>query len=258
METPSLKARMAESDPQDIPVMSEPSLRKLMQADHLEDSWHRCEAGQPSDATYTLEAIAAQPVDNGSLSRLLHSSQRNVPNPPWIDLDLNQTLTPQKRAQMQHTRRSVILQLVGLLLVTFAVYGIYQYNDHRKRPKEPRERPTVSEILTKAKTEKGDSFGQTDLDPQLDAFITLNDNISLLVVNSSTETWPSCEVTINGPDGYTIRHDKGVAPSFALKLKLDEFMRDGVSFDPDSTSVKSARLDVPGFRPTELTIRSRR
>ncbi|MBC2595811.1 hypothetical protein H5P28_16210 [Ruficoccus amylovorans] len=229
--------------------MTERELRLWMLEETIEDSWWLSVDGQNSEAPVTLSKAADYTAANADKEILvLHASQAEVKNPPWIPLEPSPVMTPQERADFRLPKSWLGRGLqLGLLVVVVA--GLVYYFMPEPVVDESQQPPKVlvsREAMIK-KLAVVEELGAT-AEPVIDATIARSGRI-FFITNHNTQAWPS--ITIRLEDGYTCEWTQRVEPGITMQIPFRFFTRDGKALADGDVNLSRIVLEVPGLRKWE-------
>lgn len=234
--------------------MKEKELRKWMRKEKAEDAWWVSVDGKISSEPMRLSSTFKRAQGRQSSELLvLHDSQKDAKDPPWVVLDLTSELDEaQRRALMSKRRRGlgVVVQL-GLLLILGGA-GLFFLLKPEPPPPPPPSDPLeqVFEKMETVKAQGGVEAPVGSLLPELKIAVASSGRM-LYVSNLSSEAWPSCEVILDGPDGYRYTWNRPLDSQGTLHKPIRDFLRNGESFPNEERVPKTVTVLVPGYRPWE-------
>ncbi len=234
--------------------MTEKELRIWMRREKAEDAWWVSIDGQACDEPMRLSSVFRRIRNQEAREVLvLHDSQKDAKDPPWVLLDPNSELNEDTRRELSKRQR-ISVGLVAQLLLLLIIGGAALYFILRPEPPPPPP-PTdplerVFEQMDSVEAEGGAEVDPEKLLPELRVAVASSGRI-VYISNLSDVTWPSCEIILDGPDGYRSSWKAPIANHQTIHRPLREFLRDGEAFPREAQTPKSVTVLVPGYRPWE-------
>ncbi len=199
------------------------------------------------------DVLRLEEVQEGAASVLiLHDTQREAKDPPWIDLDVARSLEDRQAGRLfvprpQMNRLALIIQLTVLVLLV--VGGTYFYLKSTREPIEE-EIPELTRYERIIAVVGEDGFSHEAPLPPLRVAVARTGRL-LLVSNLSDVPWSLVDVEINPPEGYRFVREGLLNPGQTAQLPLRDFVQGETPLDAEEETLRRIRVSVPGYRVWE-------
>lgn len=218
------------------------------------DSWWASVDDTPSESPMPLHEVFRLPgLKPGCELRVLHASKAGEKDEPWVDLDLTSALGEEKRKKLARKKRGSKLRPLVQLAIVLLIIGIviiFVPRADQQKVEQIIDDP-VERVIAKMSEVQSTRAQGTEVLPALQVSVATSGRI-LFISNLSGQVWPSCEVIINEPDGYSYRWSDPVESLKTLHAPLRHFTNSrNQAYDQDSTPLRRVTIIVPGYRRWE-------
>lgn len=235
--------------------MTEKEIRLWMLKEKAPDAWWLSIDGEATGQTVQLEDAADRAADQPELTvQVLHVSQAEVKDPPWVPIEPDPVMSTQERESFRLKRpkrgKGLFIQLALLLILLIAAAVILIPEapveaEQEALPFDPFGKEKLMQELSAI-----DSAGRVAT-PSVRAVVARTGHL-LFVTNQNKEAWPSCVIWLDDQGtGYVYRNDEPVPPERTLQIPLRRFSKDGEAvFDLDRFT-GYVIIEVPGYKAWE-------
>ncbi len=228
--------------------MTEREVRLWMLEESAKDAWWLSVDEETGEEPVSLTQAVNYAADNpDQMVQLLHVSQAEEQNPPWILLDPAPVMTPEERADLSlpKSRLGFFLQL-GLLLVVIAGV-VYYFMPEPVKDKESQQRTLVDREEMIKRLSVVEDLGEAP-EPSVDATLARSGRI-FFITNHNNEAWPSIKIHLE--DGYVCEWNERVEPGVTMQIPFRMFTKDGAPLPSGEVDLQRIVIEVPGLRKWE-------